>query len=112
MIEHAYTDLGICLANKSIASDKMRHYPLRPGLNPLAIVEGHHQLPQMRLTALFEVLQDAALCDRLHIGKNLIFVSHRGTCQDWGYALKSVEPECDGKIPQNKCSRRRAVEVQ
>ena len=53
------TYLCVTLADECIARDEMRNDALRPRIGSFPVVEGHHQLPQMRLTALREIFQDA-----------------------------------------------------
>lgn len=55
------TDLSIRSANESIACDEVGHDSLGPRIRAFAVVERHHQLPQVRFGAHSEVLQDAAL---------------------------------------------------
>lgn len=49
--------LYITLCDKVIAGDEVRDYALRPRVRPLAFVERHHELPQVRPATLSEVLQ-------------------------------------------------------
>jgi hypothetical protein len=50
-------NLGIGAPNEGVAGDKVRNNPLGPRLRPLAIIEGHHQFPEVALGAWLEAFQ-------------------------------------------------------
>ena len=75
--------LCVALADKVVARDEVRNDSLGPGFWAFALVERHHQLPQMRLAALCEILQHTTLrrpgfnLKNAQIDREFAYLGHR-----------------------------------